>query len=93
LHLLVEMRKFSACVLEEESAVECERCGKEIRKQHCKEYENRGAVRVDENSLIGNKELELSHEPEGKGEKDSDSQNECIADHVVLPGSLDSFAI
>jgi hypothetical protein len=48
---------------------------------------------VDENSLIGNKELELSHEPEGKREKDSDSQNERIADHVVLPGSLDSDAI
>jgi hypothetical protein len=45
---------------------------------------------VDENSLIGNKELELSHEPEGKREKDSDSQNERIADHVVLPGSLDA---
>src|ERR1700676_1568482 len=32
LHLLVEMRKFSACVLREESAVEGEGFGKEIRK-------------------------------------------------------------
>src|ERR1700730_3514800 len=78
------MREFPASVLEEESAVDRQRGGKEIHKQHSNEHKNRGAILVDENSLIGNKELEFPHEPEGKSEEDSDSENESIADHFVL---------
>ena len=44
LHLLVEMRELPASVLEEESAIDCERCGKEIHKEDHKEEEDWSAV-------------------------------------------------
>ena len=72
IELLVEMGQFPAGVLEEESSVESERRGEDIREQEATVGEDVCRLRPPDHNFEGDEELKLTHESEADGQHHSD---------------------
>src|ERR1700722_13288322 len=79
--LLVEMREFSAGVLEEEFAVQCEGESEYVDKENRTVDQDWRAIEPEQDALIGNEVGQRLHAPEAKSQDDGDCQHECVRNH------------
>src|ERR1700733_7800883 len=79
--LLVEMGEFSAGVLEEEFAVQCEGEREDIDKENRTVDQDWRAIEPEQDALIGNEVGKRLHTPEAKSQNDGVGRNGCVANN------------
>jgi hypothetical protein len=87
LELPVEVGKLAARVLQKELSLEQENGTEYVEKQNRGRDTNPLSVRMEQDSFVGRHELQLAHEPEAVGEKESDRDEERVSNHVFLQTS------
>src|ERR1700720_4335935 len=89
--LLVEMGKLSPCVLEEKLADKNERSSKHVDRQDSDVPQDGCRVRVPENLFVGNKESQLTHEPEAQCQQNGDGDQQDVGNDRNSPTGLVLF--
>jgi hypothetical protein len=87
LELPVEVGKLAARVLQKELSLEQENGAEYIEKQNGGGDRNPLSVRMEQDDFVRRHELQLAHEPEAVGKKESDRDEERVGNHVFLATS------
>src|SRR5579859_1586797 len=78
LELPVEVGQLAAGVLQEKLSLQKQHGTEYVEKQNSARSQNPCAVGMKQDTLVGGHELQLAHEPEPVGEKESDGDEEGV---------------
>src|ERR1700733_2390596 len=91
--LLIDVGELASRIFQEELALNHIDGSEDVYKQDGRTGEQHGAVLMKEEVPVGNEEAQLAHEPETRGQKDGNGDDERVGNHGRLLAGSDGQRI